>query len=64
MLGLPVNCRVGSLEKGQGRYEPRIFVNCRVGSLEKQAQRHLQLVGVNCRVGSLEKRRAVSTDRR
>ena len=53
----PVDCRVGSLEKG---FEIVTFidvVDCRVGSLENFPFEKLNANNVDCRVGSLEKTR-------
>ena len=51
---LPVNCRIGSLERCNTGRAASPSVNCRIGSLEIRASFRHQLFFVNCRIGSLE----------
>ena len=53
-IGLPVNCRIGSLEILFLGIQLQMIVNCRIGSLEINNTDPSKSAYVNCRIGSLE----------
>ena len=52
--GMPVHCRIGSLEILCLDTAALLKVHCRIGSLETQNWVFMTRLDVHCRIGSLE----------